>query len=141
MLSSIILFKYGYDIKRLLNIEKQIVINRGYFLQVIKITKAHENVTEWIEFFSSLILDAYKNIEIVLSKHNSTKTNKLFQLTPRQKNILSLLDNPNVRITNKLIQESFHISQLTASRELSTLSNRGLLLSIGKGRSTYYTKL
>jgi Fic family protein len=53
---------------------------------------------------------------------------------------MAIVDRPGTRITNKMVQKHFKVSQITASRELAKLATLGLIISIGKGRSIYYTK-
>jgi predicted HTH transcriptional regulator len=63
-----------------------------------------------------------------------------YQLSLRQKQILSLAEPPNTLVSNKLVQDTFRISQITASRDLAKLASLGLLIPHGHGRSTSYSK-
>ncbi len=68
------------------------------------------------------------------------KADSFFDLNERQKEIISLVDKPNSKISNKHVQKIFNVSQITASRDLAKLASLGLLFAISKGRSTFYTK-
>jgi hypothetical protein len=43
-------------------------------------------------------------------------------------------------VTNKSVCEAFQVSEVTAGRDLSDLSDKGYLKKVGKGRATTYTK-
>ncbi|MBI1863131.1 hypothetical protein HYS00_03355 [Candidatus Microgenomates bacterium] len=92
-----------------------------------------------------LVLEEYqlnKLLKNISSKDfNMDSSHTLLDLNERQKAILSSLDEPGSKISNKLIQKTYRISAITAARDLAKLSNLGYLFPIGKGRSTYYTKV
>jgi len=74
-------------------------------------------------------------------KSQDNLPSSFWKLNGRQQSILSVLENPGEKITNKDVQKKFGVSQITASRDLSHLTTLGLLLAHGKGRSVYYTKV
>lgn len=75
-----------------------------------------------------------------ISTQDNVKANSLWKLNDRQKKILDIMENPELKITNKIVQKQFGISQITASRDLAKMVNLGVLLPHGKGRSVFYTK-
>ncbi|MEK7573543.1 MAG: DeoR family transcriptional regulator [Patescibacteria group bacterium] len=143
LLSYIFLYKYGYDVRGLIEFEEPWSENKAAYLDAVEYGIQAASVTIWLEFFSNSIIlqldEVYKKI-ISGSPDFFVKENSLWELNDRQKAILNLLDKPDSSITNKKVQKHFKISQITASRDLSKLTTLGLLLSHGKGRSVYYIR-
>lgn len=132
LISYLYLYRQGFDIKGFLSIEDFLIKNISTEL----------NLTVWIEIYTENFL---KHLEQIKDKITTTQTtaNTKYKahLNERQKEILLILDNPDMAITNKKIQKIFKISQITASRDLTKLANLGLIFSHGNGRSIYYIKL
>ena len=109
---------------------------------MLSIANQTRNLTLWLEFFAEGIInqleEALKDIENL--SYKTTLPAAFFNLNDRQKHILTFLEEPGSRITNKKVQNIFNISQITASRDLAHLKTLGLLISHGKGRSVYYTR-
>jgi len=144
LLSYLFFYKIGYDIGRLVEFEKSWSHDRQTYLEALRISLEAASITLWLEFFAnSLILQ----LESVLKKIQNASPENLginssfWNLTDRQKSIISMLDQPGLTITNRKVKKHFGISQITASRDLSHLANLGILFTHGKGRSVYYTKV
>jgi len=141
-LSMLLLVKYGYDIKQLVVLEKIFVNNAEKMNEIIIKYSRSQNATEWIEYFIEKYYVQLEEIEKQMQQVDESKLLSSFaQLSQRQKEILSLIDKPEMKITNKVVQKTFGISQITASRDLTKLAELGLLFAGGKGRSVYYTKV
>jgi len=142
MTSYLFLYQSGMDCRGLLVLEKpwarQINIFNGYFATAI----VKPNVTNWIEYFVKTVCEqleeVYQTISQQQQKHHEEK---IGNLNERQKVIMTLLDDPQAIITNRTIQKIFHISAITASRDLAKLTMLGLLIQQGKGRSVRYTRI
>lgn len=144
----IFLFKFGYDLKGFLAYEKEWIEDSGPSADGFR--ENHEramnavSLTLWLEYFASCML---RQAELIVQTLEKPKTQTLelresfWRLNERQKSILGFLDAPQATITNRQIQKHFKASQITASRDLSKLTNLGFLFSHGKGRSVYYTKI
>lgn len=140
LLSYLYLYKDGYDIKGFLSIEDFLIKNLNFTEQYLQ--KSQTNLTPWIENYSQNILKQLEKIRDKLSDQQTYSSLKYsIKLNERQKEILQILDNPEMSITNRKVQKIFRISQITASRDLTRLASFGLILVHGKGRSTYYIKL
>lgn len=144
LLSYLFFYKIGYDIGGLVEFEKSWSHDRQTYLEALRISLEAASITLWLEFFAnSLILQ----LESVLKKIQSASPENLginssfWNLTDRQKSIISMLDQPGITITNRKVKKHFGISQITASRDLSHLASLGILFTHGKGRSVYYTKV
>ena len=105
--------------------------------------KSSNNLSGIIEFYTNAVLQQSENIQKRLKekKFDTEQQESFFHLTDRQKQILSLFDEPGLRLTNRKVQELFDVSQITASRDLAKLAELNLLFSSGKGRSVFYTKI
>lgn len=135
------LYKAGYDIRAFLCIHHQFTRHpREYTANMDSITHTNSSTT-WLEYFAESFA---RHLDTIQERINrvilQTQDNPFFILSDRQRAILALVEHPESTITNKKIQETFHLSQITASRELSKLTALGKIISRGKGRSVYYTK-
>ena len=142
LLSYLFLYKNGYDFREMLVLEefyKQDVVT---YKRVLELGKIQGNMTLWLEYFAFGIMKqlAKTKENIINLKFQETLSSSFWELNKRQKEILNLLERPEIKITNKDVQKSFGVSQITASRDLSGLVNLGFLFAHGKGRSVYYTK-
>ena len=130
------LYKYGYDFRRFLAYESEW---ENYKPEINKIS-----LTLWLEYFAECILRQIEKVAGSVTTHDSILKDineSFFELNDRHKAELNYLDNPENSITNRKIQKNYKVSQITASRDLAKLTNLGFLLSHGKGRSVYYTKI
>ncbi len=138
------LYKYGYDVRGFIEPEGVWIDNKEAYFDSIKIGVNASSVTIWLEFFANSVAlaleSAYKSIKSE-SLDSWDRSDSSSKLNDRQKNILSLIDQPGSTITNQKVQKKFNVSQITASRDLSKLTSLGLLFHHGKGRSVYYTRV
>ncbi len=136
------LYKGGMDCRGFLLLEKPWSDDKRIFLGQYQTTIAKSNITSWIEYYVKQIsVQLEKTYQDIALPPNSAEDTKIGTLNERQKTIITLLEDPNAIITNRTIQKIFHISQITASRDLTKLTMLGLLYSHGKGRSVRYTKV
>lgn len=137
------LYKNGYDFRRIFVFEEYFFRDSINYKNLIASTIKKQNLTEWLDYISRSISYELQKILRDLDFKNKEEliSASFFELNERQKNILSMFDNPGNKISNKMVMKKFQISPVTASRDLAKLKNLGLLLTIGKGRSTYYIKV
>lgn len=142
VLSYLVLYQRGFDIRRLVFLEHAWTQDMHAYQSQIQTTYAYKGLNPWLEYFLS---SAVESLSWTLSRLESRPQTDLpqafFELTDRQKAILSLLDYPGTTVTNRTIQKKFQVSQITASRDLSRLASLGLIFTHGKGRSVYYSKV
>lgn len=105
------------------------------------ILERYGQLTLWLETFTKDCITSYEVLAQTIATTVSSPPPPTWNLTNRHKRILSLYENPKTTLTNRDVQRLFHVSQVTASRDLSHLSGLGLLYAHGKGRSVYYTKV
>lgn len=143
LISTLILYKNGYDFRGLLNLEEHFFQDKKNYQHAVLDNTKNTNVSSFIEYFIiAMEKQSNKAFEKVSVKNFEINLpSSFFKLTERQKEILSLLDQPGIRITNKMIQRLFKVSQITASRDLAKLNSLQIVFPVGKGRSTSYTKV
>lgn len=142
LLPYLFLYKPGYDFRGLIVLEAYFYANEKLLRDLSSVITTGESITPWIEHFVNGIGTLVGTIDEHLHEESGGLMPAAFwELTERQKEILSNFDMPGMRITNKKVQASFHISQITASRDLARLANLGFLFPYGKGRSVYYMKV
>lgn len=144
ILAYLFLFKTGFDLRGLITLETILDKNPREHKATLDTIKENGTSTPWIEFF---IRSLESHAQTIASKIDEAVQRPeedgiaFFDLTDRQRQILSMLDSPDANITNRKVQKTFKVSQITASRELSKLTSIGLLFPRGKGRSLHYTKI
>lgn len=138
-----LLYKQGYDFRGMISVEEHFINDSMNFQIIIANGIQLQNITSWLEYFAHAVNVVLKEklAQIQLLKQQKPATHSSLNLNDRQKGILNILNNPNIRITNSQVQKQFKVSQITASRDLAKLTALGILLSMGKGRSTQYSKV
>lgn len=137
-------YKYGYDVQGFLEPEGVWIDNKEGYLDSLKIGVNAASVTIWLEFFANSVVLALESVyKSIKSKSSESweRSDSSSRLNDRQRNILSLIDQPGSTVTNQKVQKKYNVSQITASRDLSRLTSLGLLFHHGKGRSVYYTRV
>jgi len=142
MASYLFLYQSGMDCRGLLVLEKPWSLERKLFNGYYTTALAKPNVTGWIEYFVKTLCNHLETVyQSLLQNQTKVEEEKIGKLNERQKVIMTLLDDPKAFITNRTIQKIFHISAITASRDLAKLTMLGLLIQQGKGRSVRYTRI
>lgn len=143
LLSHLILAKYGYDLRGFLVLEDYYRSDIVTLKNVSKSVEMHSSATVWLEYFSLGVVNGMQKVLNNIQNNNPSNTisQSYWKLNERLEKIISSLENPNSKITNKDVQKEFGVSQITASRDLTKLTSMGILLSHGKGRSVTYTKI
>lgn len=136
------LYKRGYDFRGLLVIEELLARDSLSYLELIKKSKSEGVFSGFLEYYATICTRA---AEIAAQKLADRQFERLvspsfFEISPRQQQILSSLETPGAKITNREVQKNFNVSQITASRDLARLAALGLIFAMGKGRSVQYTK-
>lgn len=139
LLSHLMLSKYGYDLRGLLVLEDYYRNDLISLKEATSSIEKYKNATKWLEYFTNGVKISMENtLKAITEKPDFSGLR--WKLSERQTKILDAFDNPNLKITNKIVQKMFGVSQITASRDLSKMANLGILLPHGKGRSVFYTK-
>jgi Fic family protein len=136
LLAILLLLKTGYKWIQYVSFEHEIESRKSeYYLKLrhCQAQRPNEDITEWISFFFSALL----NIQEQLMKKLEVKGTKA-KLSPREKSILTYIEgNPGSKsgeIANKL-----HIPNPTVKRMLTKLLNENLIEKYGIGAGTNYS--
>jgi Fic family protein len=136
LLATLLLLKNGYNWIQYVSIEHDIERRKSeYYLKLrhCQSQRPNEDVTEWINFFFTTLL----NIQEQLMKKLKAKGIKA-RLSPKEKSILTFIEsNPGTKsgeIANKL-----HIPNPTVKRILAKLLNENLIEKYGIGAGTNYS--
>lgn len=143
LLPYLFLYKTGWDFREMLNLEEFYKRDLVTYNGITEMVKKQGNMTLFLEYFAYGVgsclqksFDKMKNL-----KFTDDQPASFWKINPRQKKVMEIMEKPGEKITNKDVQKIFAISQITASRDLSHLATLGLLVSRGKGRSVYYTRV
>lgn len=143
LISYLFLYKNGYEFAGILNLEEYFIEHQKSFDEIVESSFRSRNISGYLDHFILAVVTQAERAKAIIKerKFQIHYPKSYFNLSQRQKEILSYLDEPAGRITNKVVQKLFRISQITASRDLAKLASLGLLFSGGKGRSVFYTKV
>ncbi len=140
LLSHLMLARFGYDLRGLLVIEDYYRNDLMSLKEATNSIEKYKNATKWLEYFTEGIKEGTEKTLKLLTSTDNSKIGSFWKLTDRQQKIFDSFINPDSKMTNKIVQRRFGVSQITASRDLSKMVNLGVLLPHGKGRSVFYTK-
>ncbi|HWY78877.1 MAG TPA: hypothetical protein VNW29_00810 [Candidatus Sulfotelmatobacter sp.] len=142
MSAYLFLYQSGMDCRGLLVLEKPWAQEQKSFNGYYATAISKPNVTGWLEYFVKTVCNQLESTyQAFAQSQQKLEEEKIGKLNERQKIIMTLLDDPKAIITNRTIQKIFHISPITASRDLAKLTLLGLLIQQGKGRSVRYTRI
>lgn len=119
-----------------------------YYEQLEKAQKGDLDITEWLEWFLSVLSDAIKQgqhrFQRVVNKARFWQQHAQTPLTERQIKVLNrLLDTDGEEFTQGINASKYQalakVSKATATRELADLLDKGCIVKLpGGGRSTRY---
>ncbi len=136
LLATLLLLKNGYKWIQYVSFEHEIESRKSeYYLKLrhCQAQRPNEDITEWINFFFSALL----NIQKQLMKKLEVKGVKA-KLSPKEKSILTYIEtNPGSKSGE--IAKKLHIPNPTAKRILTKLLNENLIEKYGIGAGTNYS--
>jgi Fic family protein len=142
LLSTLILYKTGYDFKRLFTISEYYDKDRPAYYQAIQSVRNNNmNMTTWLEYFVDGLRSQMREIQekgkkIIVSE-KVVKALVEYNLNLRQEKIIRYLV-VNERIDNEQCQKLCGSIRRTATRDLASLVDKGLLLMKGELKGAYY---
>ncbi|MFH1260205.1 MAG: Fic family protein [Elusimicrobiota bacterium] len=142
LLSTVILYKTGYDFKRLFTISEYYDKDRPAYYQAIQsVRKNNLDMTAWLEYFVDGLRSQMEEIQekgkkIIVSE-NIIKGLARHNLNLRQEKIIRFLVI-NERIDNEQCQKFCGSIRRTATRDLASLVQKGLLQMKGELKGAYY---
>jgi Fic family protein len=142
LLSTLILYKTGYDFKRLFTISEYYDKDRpSYYKAIQSVRQNNMDLTAWLEYFveglrSQMTAIQEKGKKIMVSE-KIVKSLQSHNLNARQEKIIRYLVI-NERIDNEQCQRLCGSIRRTATRDLSSLVQKGLLEMKGEFKGAYY---
>lgn len=145
-LATLVLYKFGYDFRRLFALEDYYNHDRQAYYKAVNIGENYEkrrvDFTPWLEYFVKGFkeeIDNVRNAVIALSdkKINKNIKTQIF-LSKEQMEILDFLSRTG-RITVKDVVDILSCPQRTAQLHLQKLKKLGMIKQVGRGPSSAYT--
>ena len=142
LLCTLILYKTGYDFKKLFSISEYYDKNRNdYYNAIQSVRRNNMDMTKWLEYFTnalkSQMIDVRKRGEIVIKKDVIRNRIKSLNLKDRQIKALEYLVE-NDSISRAEYVEMFKVSLRTANYDISELEKLNLIERKGVGRAIRY---
>lgn len=135
LLGSLLLLKNGYSWIQYISFEHEIENRKSEYYKVLMHAQRNrpgENVTEWLTFFISCLINIQEQLMIKL---NENKTEKPISL--REKRILFFIQN-HAGCGSGEISKKLDIALPTVKKSLAELVIKGMITKEGQGKSTGY---
>lgn len=146
-LSTLVLYKMGYDTKSFFSLEEYFDAHPDEYygnLKKIRTTYAdppNPDLTEWVEFFAHAVeiemIHVEKEVREYLEKEDLRKELKKQEINRRQFQAVKFLQK-NGSIQTHQYMERFKCSRDTAVRDLNELVGRGIIATQGAGPQLRY---
>jgi Fic family protein len=139
LLATLVLYKTGYDFKKLFTISEYYDRNRSAYYQAIQSVRQNEmDMTGWLEYFTeglhSQMAEIRRQGEELIKRDGLLQKIKKMGLSPRQEKAMKFLLK-NERLTVNEYQEAAKCIRRTAQRDLEDLVNRKVLKSVAKSET------
>lgn len=143
LLSTLILYKTGYDFKRLFTISEYYDKDRpAYYQSIQSVRMSGMDMTAWLEYFVNGLRSQMEEIQnkgkLSAISDKVVATLKDLRLNVRQGKIIHYLVLNNDQIDNERCQEICKSIKRTATRDLTGLVEKGVLEKRGEKKGTSY---
>lgn len=143
ILSTLILYKKGYDFKKLFSISEYYDRNRPKYYDAIQSVRDNNmDMTGWLEYFVEGLRSQMSQIQKagvqIINVEKAAKTISVYKLNPRQLKIFKYL-LLNEKIDNETCQKLCKSIKRTATRDLVAMVGLGILEKRGEKKGTDYT--
>ncbi len=142
LLSTLILYKTGYDFKRLFSLSEYYDKGRGKYYKAIQSVREHNmDITHWLEYFTEGLRS--QMAEVKLKGENAIKKEvleekiKQYSLNHRQTKVLRYLLKEEF-ITRRKYVDLVNVSLRTANYDLAKLEKLNLIKREGVGKAIRY---
>jgi Fic family protein len=142
LLSTLILYKTGYDFKRLFTISEYYDKDRPLYYQAIQTVRNNNmDMTAWLGYFVEGLRSQLEEInekgKKIIGSEKVVKALARYNLNLRQEKIIRYLF-VNEQINNEQCQRLCGSIRRTATRDLTSLVEKGILLRKGELKRAYY---
>jgi Fic family protein len=135
LLGSLLLLKNGYSWIQYVSFEHEIESRKSDYYKVLMQTQRNrpgENVTEWLTFFISCLINIQEQLLVKLEENKTDKP-----ISQREKRILFFIQN-HAGCSSGEIARKLDMALPTVKKALSTMIVQGLIEKQGQGKSTGY---
>jgi len=141
LISSLVLYKSGFDHRRFFALDDFYDENRAAYYAALKTAETNKgNITKWLEYFTNGVLYSIDEVKDFIKKIGLTpklEEDQRIELTQKQIKILKRIQEKS-KVSNKELREMFGITRQAMLKEISKLIDAKLVELIGKGRNAYY---
>lgn len=139
LLCTLVLYKSGYDFKRLFSLSEYYDKNRrGYYDALQSVRKNEMDMTTWLEYFTdglrTQLLEVKDKGEVVIKKETYLERAKKVNLNARQIKILLYLVEKK-RLTVEEYVRKFNVIRRTAQRDLARLVEHKFIREAAKSKT------
>ena len=135
LLGSLLLLKTGYSWIQYVSFEHEIESRKSEYYKVLIQTQRNrpgENVTDWLRFFISCLINIQEQLMIKLEENKTEKP-----ILQRDKRILFFIQN-HPGCSSGEISKKLDIALPTVKKSLGDLVSKGIITREGQGKSTGY---
>lgn len=142
LLSTLVLYKTGYDFKRLFTISEYYDKDRpAYYKAIQSVRQNNMDMTSWLEYFidglRTQMTEIHEKGKNIIIAENFVKGLTDYNFSIRQEKIIRYLVI-NGSIDNEQCQKLCSSIKRTATRDLISLVGKGILEKKGEKKGTYY---
>jgi len=141
LLSTLCLYRKGYDFKKLFTISEYYDRNRTEYYQVIQnVRKNSMDMTQWLEYFSEGLAIQLREIKELGAKviQQSIVSDK-FHLSERQQLAINYMSTEGCLSIQKFIELCPDVSRRTLQRDLKGLIDNGIVVNSGTTNDMIYS--
>jgi len=135
LLGSLLLLKNGYSWIQYVSFEHEIENRKSEYYKVLmqaQRNRPDENVTEWLQFFGSCLINIQSQLLIKLEEGKKVET-----FSQREKRIVFYIQNHSGCSSGE-ISKKLDIALPTVKKSLSELVGKGIIFKEGNGKATVY---
>jgi Fic family protein len=144
-LATLILYRRGYDFRRLFALEDHYNTDRPSYYKAINVGKTYDarraDSTSWLEYFIDGFKKEIDGVKTKILPLSSRSVDGIIKsqiyLSPEQLKIIDFLDQVG-RITVRDVEDVLSCPKRTAQLHLQKLKKIKMIKAIGKGKSTAY---
>lgn len=136
LLTTLLLYRAGYEVGKYISLEAKIAKNKDEYYAVLEVSQTgwHEqqdDPTAFVKYLLGTIIAAYRDLDERIRIVSTTSINT----------VRNAIDSKIGKFTKKEIVELCHsLSVSTVERHLRNLAAEGYIVKYGSGKNTYYLK-
>jgi len=141
LMASLVLYKSGFDRRRVFALDDYYDENRSAYYAALKTAQTDKgDITKWLEYFTNGVLYSINKVKDLITRmglSSKIEEGERIELTQKQIKILERIKEKG-KVTNKDLRDMFGITRQAILKEISKLIEVKLIELVGKGRSAYY---